>query len=144
MRKETLDGLLKRGVLTHEEHAQFFKSMHENGYGQLVGCMPGGVAQRKYDYDGNLLDGSLLEFVLSEVVPPLGVESYNKTFKTYGYTYGGISEGWMWYRQHNITDELRRYGYKPIEEATEAELWEMIAIASRYWFVFYKRLRRGE
>ena len=139
MYKQELDELLERGVLSQDEYSEFFKTMYANEEGQMIGTKPNGTCSNKYDFDGNLIDGSLLEFVLKEITPPLESEYIDDVFKKYGITVCGIYDGWHWFRKDNISKQAIGLGYKPIEEATETELWKIIAISSRYWEVFYKR-----
>lgn len=53
--------------------------------------------------------------------------------------YSGIYEKWSWFTKDIISEHGVAMGYKPIEEATQEELWQMIAMASRYWEVCYRR-----
>lgn len=140
MYKKKLDNLLKRQVLTRDEYDKFFESMDENEDGQMTGRVPSDKCVRKYEFDGDLFEDSLSNFVLKEVVPPLGAENYDDAFKVYGYSYFGISDGYHWFTESEISKEQRERGYKPIEEASETELWKIIAICSRYWESFYKEL----
>lgn len=144
MYKYELDNLLKRNVLTQEEYNEFFKSMSVDEKGQMIGVVPNGKCSEKYHFDGDLLGDNLLDFVINNVTPPYGSESFDDTFKTYGMMVCGIADYWHWFRKDNITDQAIKHGHKPIEEATEVELWKMIAIASRYWQVFYERIYNHE
>lgn len=138
MYKNKLDDLLKRQVLTQDEYDKFFESMSENEDGKMIGVVPSDKCVRKYEFDGNLFEDSLSSFILKEVIPPLGAEDYDDVFKVYGYSYFGICDGYHWFTESEISEEQRECGYKPIEEASETELWKIIAICSRYWESQYK------
>lgn len=137
-----LDELLKQGILTEEEYNEFFESMRVDEKGEMTGILPPLYRSciRKYDFEGNLLDGELLDFVVNDLVVPLGAEDLDKTFKKYGFTYCGICDGWRWFKENTITEKQIQNGFRPIEDASESELWKMIAICSRYWWISYKRL----
>ena len=139
MNKKEIDDLHKRNVLTKEEYDSFFRTMRIGESGELYGFLPGGTAQRKYDFDGNLLDGDLLDYVLTNVCPPLGAENIHPVFRKYGYTFSGIGDGWYWFREEEFLNEKNVEGVLPIEKASEEELWKIIAISNTYWMVFYKR-----
>ena len=61
-------------------------------------------------------------------------------FGVYGYTTCGIVEVWRWLHKDSISDKARKDGCKPIEEASELELWKMIALMS----IFDDRMRIKE
>ena len=134
--------LIKKGIITEEEYRKFISDKNVNN-GEITGGYRNTESiVRKYKFNGNLLDGSLVDFIRYNIVPPLGAESYDKVFKIYGYSYYGICDGYEWFTKDNITDTAIKNGYKPLEEATELELWKIIAICSRYWKVFYERCYR--
>lgn len=137
--KRELDNLLERGVLSAPEYAEFFQTMEVAEDGRLVGLCPNTHAQHKYDIEGDLWDESLLDFVLKEIVFPIGIERYDEVFSTYGKMIYTDQEHWVWWTRDNIPEEAIEQGCKPIEDATEEELWKMVAIASRYWEILYKR-----
>ena len=137
MKKDKLDKLLKQGVLTKEEYDSFFKTMRENEKGELIGILPNSNALHKYNLNGDLLHGNLLEFLKIRVTPPMEAENMDETFKKYGMMVCGIYDYWYWFTKDNITEEAYKNGRRPIEEATELELGKMIAISERYWEVFY-------
>ena len=138
MYKEKLDNLLKRGVLTQSEYNKFFDTVSKNDKGEMIGIKPSERFCYKYDFDGNLLDGSLLDFVINEVTVPLGAEEIDPVFKIYGYSYFGICDGYNWITRETINDKQIENGHKPIEDANELELWKIIGICSRYWESRYK------
>lgn len=137
MKKKKLDELLKNGVLTKDEYDSFFKTMGENEKGEMIGIMPHGNAAHKYHLEGDLLHGDLLEFLKTKVTPPYEAEDMDETFKKYGTMICGICDYWHWFTKDNITEYALNNGRRPIEEATELEIWKMIAICERYWRVFY-------
>lgn len=61
-------------------------------------------------------------------------------FGVYGYTTCGIVEVWRWLHKDSISNKARKDGCKPIEEASELELWKMIALMS----IFDDRMRIKE
>lgn len=140
MNKAKLDRLFKEGVLTKEEYDSFFKTMREIEGGRLIGIMPSGNASHKYNLNGDLLHGNLLEFLKTRVTPPMEAEDMDKTFGKYGMMVCGVCEYWYWFTKDNITEYALSHGRRPIEEATELELWKMIAICERYWKEFYSEL----
>ena len=85
----------------------------------------------------DLLHDDPRHFLITHVGPPLGAESIDPIFNTYGMTISGICDGWWWFTKDNITEHAKQHGHKPIEEATEVEIWRMIAICSRYWEAEY-------
>lgn len=138
MYKDKLDDLLKRGVLTEAEYNKYFETMNVNDKGELIGAVPSDRFHYKYEFDGNLLDKPLVEFVLEEITVPLDAECIDPLFKTYGFSFFGICDGYHWFTSSEISDEQRNRDYKPIEEASELELWKIVAICSRYWESHYK------
>ena len=138
MYKEKIDALYKAGVFTKDDYDCVMSNMSVTEEGELIGTYPAEKTKYKYDFDGDMLNMNPREFLINYVSPPLGAEYMDKTFWTYGTTYCGICDGWSWYRTDTLTDIGKSKGHKPIEEATNEECWKMIAIASRYWEVFYK------
>lgn len=140
MKKKKLDELLDNGVLTKDEYDLFFKTMGENEKGEMIGVMPNGEVSYKYHLEGDLLNGNLLEFLKTKVNVPYEAEDMDETFGKYGMMICGVCDYWRWFTKDNITANALVDGYRPVEEATELELWKMIAICERYWRVFYKNL----
>ena len=138
MLKKRLDNLLKTGVLQKDEYDLFFKTMRENERGELIGVVPPGNVGYKYHFNGDLLQGDPLNFLIKYCAPPLGAESMDPIFYKYGTTISGICDGWYWFTKDNITERAENNGHRPIEEATEIEIWKMIAICCRYWESFYE------
>ena len=66
------------------------------------------------------------DFFLKECTPWLGADSDLELFKKYGFTYGGICDGFHFY-----TDKL--------QEAPEIDLWKMLALSAMYWEKSYSR-----
>lgn len=140
MKKKKLDELLNNGVLTKDEYDLFFKTMRENEKGEMIGVMPNGEVSHKYHLEGDLLNGNLLEFLKTKVTVPYEAEDMDETFDKYGMMICGVCDYWRWFTKDNISANALVDGYRPVEEATELELWKMIAICERYWRVFYKNL----
>lgn len=103
MYKDKLDNLLKRGVLTQNEYYNFFECMEEDNEGKMIGVVPSEKFRYKYNFDGNLLDGSLVDFILNEITVPLEAEEIDPIFKIYGYSYYGICDGYKWFTKAEIT-----------------------------------------
>lgn len=142
MYKQELDDLLKKGVFTQDEYNEFFKTLSVvDEKGRMTGLMPHNQnILNKYYFNGDLIGGSLIEFIVSQITPPLGCSGIDEVFAIYGYEYYGIADGYCWITENTITDAMRQHGLKPLEEASEVELWKIIAISSRYWECFYKGL----
>lgn len=90
---------------------------------------------------------NLVDYILHHCTPWPGAETAHSLFSTYGYNYYGIGDGYSWfttrtglplYQGTAITDLARAHGHKPLEEATEAELWQLIAMCSTYWLRKYQ------
>lgn len=138
--KRELDELLERGVLSNEEYDEFFERMKVASNGQVIGICPTTHALHKYELNGDLWDESLRDFLMKEVKFPIGIEKFDDVFSIYGKMVYMDQEYWVWWTRENIPDEAIEDGCRPIEDATEEEIWKMIAIASRYWEMLYKRL----
>lgn len=137
MRLVELNEKVKNGVFTEEEKKQILTHLHPDDNGELTGTwgdddMPINFRQRwSMDYD--IKNGDLVEYISKYVTPWLGAENYDDLFKTYGYTMCGICEAYIWFTNKNINDTAREHGCKPLEEATELELWKIIGICMAYW-----------
>ena len=68
----------------------------------------------------DLTNGITSEYIQEHVVPPLVIEYVYPIFKKYGYTYSRFSDKWIW----------NEYA---LRNASQEELWQMMAIASMYW-----------
>lgn len=139
MKKSKLDRLYKENILTEDEYLSFFKTMHVNEKDEMIGAIPNGKTSYKYYFDGDLLGGNLVNFLKTRVTPPLDAEYIDDVFAKYGMAVCGICDYWYWFTKENITEYALNEGKKPIEEASELEVWKMIAICERYWKVFYSQ-----
>ena len=138
MKKKYLDELLKRKIITQEEYDDVFAKMRLLKNGDLIGIVPRKNYITKYNLEGDMLNGDLHDFVKRHIIPPyefVDVEPFSK----YGILYTGIADRWNWFTKDNISQRGYAVGYRPIEEATKEELWKMIAMASRFWEVSYRR-----
>lgn len=82
----------------------------------------------------------LLNKVRTECTPNLGWDDkYPELFGVYGYTFCGICDGWSWFEEDKITDYARSKGRKPLTEASDMELLEMLALANGYWLKKYEK-----
>lgn len=117
------------GVYTDEMYNKIMNSMSDCGTGQLIGFVPTMadiIYSLKFDPDNfNLIE------VVKESTPWLGADNdYPELFGKYGYTYCGICDGFRW--------------KDSINEATELELWMMLALSERYWGNRYRELFHKE
>lgn len=140
-----LKDCLRNGAITQQEYDEIFEymSIHEDGE-QLIGVIPNTKGMIKFNLDGDMTDGSLIDFLKTRITPPYEATRIDPLFTKYGMMVCGIGDYWHWFTKNNITQYALDNGHKPIEEATEEELWKMIAICSRYWQVFYQRLYNRE
>lgn len=130
----------KNGAITQQEYDEIFQSMSIcEDREQLIGLVPNTKGMIKFNLNGDMVDGSLMEFLKTRIEPPYEAEHIDPLFKKYGMMVCGIADYWHWFTKDNITQYALENGHKPIEEATDEELWKMIAICSRYWQVFYER-----
>ena len=110
MKIDKLNRLLDEGVLTQEEYDSFFDTMYVNENGQLVGIVQTkNPATHKYNLEGDLLNGDLVEFVKTKITPPYEAEDMDEVFKTYGVMVTGIADYWHWFTKDNITEYLYCY-----------------------------------
>ncbi|NLE04997.1 MAG: hypothetical protein GX638_09370 [Crenarchaeota archaeon] len=137
MYKEKFDKLVEGGIISEPEKEKIYSQMRPNSDGQLVGVSDGNVSY-KYYVGGDIFNDNLCDFVIKYCVPPLGMEYIDDTFKKYGMTYSGICDGWEWFRKDKITQYALNNGHKPIEDASNEELWKMLAMSSMYWEGNYK------
>ena len=137
MFKAEVDRLHKVGVYSDDEYNSIMKSMDVNEKGELIGVVPNGI-WTLYSLKFDLKKQSLVDIV-KDSTPWLGADSdFPELFGKYGYTISGIYDGWDWFTQDSITDYAMNHGHKPIEEATELELWKMLALTNTYWYNSYK------
>lgn len=139
MKKKYFDELLKNGVLTQEEYNDVFTKMRLHEDGCLIGVVPKEYYIIKYNLEGDMLQGNLTDFVKNHINPPYEFER-TYPFSKYGIMICGIGDYWKWFTKDNINSNAINYGYRPIEEATEKELWQMIGMSSRYWHIMYQRM----
>lgn len=141
MYKCRVEKLHKQGVITDEE----YNSLMEIGFDE-DGYLKQGVYKGGYDLDIRYNLGfkpyqiNLLEAV-KESSPWLGAEnSFPSLFGRYGFTYCGICDGWRWLTKDNITSSAARHGKKPLEMASELELWQMLALSNIYYNRYHSEL----
>lgn len=142
MKKKYLDKLLENKIFTQQEYDDIMQKMHLNKNGELIGVVPKEYYVTKYNLNGDMLRGNLTDFVKKHIIPPYEAADLAPEFNKYGMMVCGICDYWHWFTKDNITKYAIRNGHSPIEEATEFELWKMIATTSRYWQVMYQRLYR--
>ena len=126
MYKKDLDDCLKNEAITKEEYDGIMEHLKEDKDGQLTGVMAADEKAWKFNLDGDFFNVPLWQNVYERVVPPLGVEHHFPVFAKYGYTMCGICDGFQWDRE-------------ALRNADEKDLWQMMAIAERYWAVDFKR-----
>lgn len=137
MYKDKFDELVKKGIISDTENSKIYAQMRPNSDGQFIGVSDAAI-DYKYYTEEDIFNETLCDYVISHCVPQLGMEYIDDTFKTYGITYSGICDGWSWFREANITQHAIEKGHKPIEQATNEELWKMLAMSSMYWEGQYK------
>lgn len=142
MRLKDLNDKVNKGVFSKQEKEEILKCLHPTESGDLVGCYPSNNLvphfEQRWAMNYDIKTGNLVEYINKYVSPWLGAESYDEVFKTYGYTYCGIADGYKWFTNENINDTTRSNGHKPLEEATELELWKIIGMCMAYWMGLYK------
>lgn len=137
MYKNKFDKMVENGIISQDEKEKTYNQMLPNADGQFTGILDMKI-NYKYYINGDIFNENLCDFVINHCVPPLGMEAIDDTFKKYGMTYCGICDGWYWFKKDNITQYAIETGHKPIEEATNEELWKMLAMSSMYWEGNYK------
>ena len=70
-------------------------------------------------------------------------EKYPNLFGRYGHTYCTIYDNWFWYDEGTMTEYAKNKGCKPLSEATDIELLEMLALSSLFWLKFYQNSFRN-
>ena len=142
-----VEKLHKDGIYTDEMYSKIMNSMDDCGTGQLTGVVPHN-ADLIYNLKFNPDDFNLVELVVHST-PWLGADyDYPELFGKYGYTFTGIGDGFRWlrkdpnteftFKQEALNDTAATHGYKAIDDATELELWKMLALSERYWGNCYK------
>jgi hypothetical protein len=132
MYKDKFDKLVDKNIISQSEKEKIYSQMKPNSEGRFTGLSDGKI-NYKYYVGGDIFNDKLCDFVVKHCVPQLGMEYIDDTFKTYGMTYTGICDGWEWFRKDKIPQYAIDKGHKPIEEATNEELWKMLAMSSMYW-----------
>ena len=127
MYKKDLDDCLENGAITKEEYDGIMEHLKEDECGQLTGGMAVDEKYWKFNLNGDFFSVPLWQNVYERVAPPLGVEHHFPVFAKYGYTMCGICDGFKWDRE-------------ALRNADEKDLWQMMAIAERFWRVFYERI----
>lgn len=134
MYKGRVEKLHKQGIITDEE----YNSLMEIGFDK-DGYIKPGVPKCGNDFDVRYNLGfkpyqiNLIEAVKASS-PWLGAEcTFPSLFGKYGFTYGGICDGWQWLTKDNIAPNAAKHGKKPLEMASELELWQMLAISNMYY-----------
>lgn len=64
---------------------------------------------------------------------------YPNLFGKYGTMVTGICDYWLWYEEGKLTEYALEKGLKPLTDATDNELLEMLAITNEYWLSHYKK-----
>lgn len=64
---------------------------------------------------------------------------YPNLFGKYGTMVYGICDYWYWYEEDKLTERALKKGFKPLTDATDSELLEMLAITNGYWLSCYKK-----
>ena len=134
--KSEIERLYKLGVFTDKEYEEFMK-VGFNDKGELNPCVLPKDADLKYNLKFDPRNFNVLD-VLKQSVPWMGAEGdFPELFGKYGCPYYGIYDGWDWWTLKNLTEGAIVHGKKPIETATELEIWKMIALSSIYWYHCY-------
>lgn len=135
--KKEVDRLYKTGVYSEEEYESILGRMSENNNGELLGGVPDGCSL-KYSLKFDLKTKPLVDIV-ADCSPWLGADhDFPELFGKYGYTYCGICDGFEFFRTGTINDIAKEHGYKPLDEATDVELWKMLALSNTYWLNSYR------
>lgn len=66
-------------------------------------------------------------------------EDYPNLFGKYGVMVCGVCEYWYWYEEGKLTDYAIKKGCRPLTDATDNELLEMLAITNEYWLNDYEK-----
>ena len=65
-------------------------------------------------------------------------DKYPNLFGKYGHMFCYTYDKWIWFDEENISDFAKKEGKKPLNEATDMELLEMLVLASSYWLKNYE------
>ena len=130
MRKKKVEKLYHDGILTEKDYNDIMKG-DEDKNGTLESYECSVDADVSYNLEFNIKNFDLLEVFKKKCVPWLGADNtFPSLFGKYGYTISGIGYGFEW------NDNLKN--------ATEQELWEMLALSSMYWEGKYKEENKIE
>lgn len=139
MYKAKLDKLLKKGILTQEEYNTLFHSMRLDENGNFSGIVPNIPEMTKYRLEGDFVNMPPIEILKNYTTVPIQLCGFDKElFNVYGVYVDGVHPKWVWFTNDNLSAVGRQLGCKPLTEATETEIWKMIAIAERYWYISNK------
>lgn len=141
MNIEEIDDLVKEGIFTTTDRAKFLENLTVRDDGTLIGVMTNDkdlIVKHGYKKVPSEKE-PLWKYVYENIYPTLGAEYHFPIFYKYGMTVGGIADGWYWFTSDKITDYARQEGHVPIDEAPEADLWQLIALCERYWRIQYMR-----
>lgn len=64
---------------------------------------------------------------------------YPNLFGKYGTMVTGICDYWLWYEEGKLSEYALEKGFRPLTDATDNELLEMLAITNEYWSNCYKK-----
>ena len=64
---------------------------------------------------------------------------YPNLFGKYGTMVTGICDYWLWYEEGMLSEYALEKGFRPLTDATDNELLEMLAITNEYWLNCYKK-----
>ena len=136
MYKARIEKLHKNGVITDEEYDNLVDIGFDDNGKLKPGVYKGDITTR-YCLGFEPGKENLIEAVKNSE-PWLGAESdYPELFGTYGMGVYGICDYWRWWTLDNLTEVAIKHGKKPLESATELELWKMLALSNLYWYTNY-------
>lgn len=137
MYKKRVEKLHDKGVISDEEYADILRCGF-NDKGRVNPGVRPALLGTKYALGLDPNNINLLEEV-RHLTPWLGADTdIPELFGKYGVTYCGICDGWRWFTPDNLTEWAIANGKKPLESATELELWQMLALSSLYWYNSYR------
>lgn len=134
MNRKKVERLHKAGIYSDKMYNEIISSTFSdsNNPDKLIGFLPN-MAYTIYNLEFDPSSYSLVGLV-EKTVPWLGADDdFPELFGKYGYTYCGISDGFNWFKKDTITKCALEHGHKPLEEASELEMWKMIALSYMYW-----------
>lgn len=130
MRRKKVERLYHDGVLTEKDYNDIMNGKEDkNGTLEYYGCSVD--ADVSYNLEFNIKNFNLLEVFKKKCTPWLGADqTFPNLFGKYGHTVSGMGYGFQW------NDNLKN--------ATEQELWEMLALSSMYWEGKYRESNKVE